>query len=167
LVFVLLVSIGMSWLGVKMERARRQREAVKAIEKLGGSVGYERDGWPSLQNSARRLFGDDFFSDVLVVTVCGEGFGDDEMNYLKRLTKLEMLGFYHAQITDAGLEHVAGLTTLTELTLEGTEITDAGVTHLERLTGLAILELSGTQVTPEGVKKLREALPECEIVYDE
>ncbi len=35
--FVLLVSIGMSWLGVKLERARRQREAVEAIERLGGS----------------------------------------------------------------------------------------------------------------------------------
>jgi len=31
LVFVLLVSIGLSWLGVKLERARRQREAVRVI----------------------------------------------------------------------------------------------------------------------------------------
>ena len=29
LVFVLLVSIGMSWLAVKLEKARRQREAVE------------------------------------------------------------------------------------------------------------------------------------------
>ena len=37
MLLVLLVSIGMSWLAVRMERARKQWEAVEAIERLGGS----------------------------------------------------------------------------------------------------------------------------------
>jgi hypothetical protein len=36
LIFVLLVSIGMSWFAVKLERARRQREAVEVIRTGGG-----------------------------------------------------------------------------------------------------------------------------------
>jgi hypothetical protein len=41
LVFVLLVSIGMSWFAVKMQKARRQREAVEAIVKAGRLVAYD------------------------------------------------------------------------------------------------------------------------------
>jgi hypothetical protein len=38
LVFVTLCAIPCSWLAVKMQQAKRQREAVVAIEKLGGFV---------------------------------------------------------------------------------------------------------------------------------
>ena len=43
LVFVLLVSVGMSWLAVKLEKARRQKEAVEALVKLGGTAVYDRE----------------------------------------------------------------------------------------------------------------------------
>ena len=33
-----LACIGMSWVGVKMQQARRQKEAVEAIKKLGGTA---------------------------------------------------------------------------------------------------------------------------------
>ena len=36
-----LACIGMSWVGVKMQRARRQKEAVEEIKKLGGEVAYD------------------------------------------------------------------------------------------------------------------------------
>ena len=36
-----LACVGMSWLGIKMRAARRQREAVTAIQKLGGWVRYD------------------------------------------------------------------------------------------------------------------------------
>ncbi len=60
LVFVLPTSIGMSWFGVRLHRVRRQRGAVKAIQKAGGWVNYEEPepwGPPWL----RELLGDDFF----------------------------------------------------------------------------------------------------------
>jgi len=40
-VFVLLVAIGMSWFAVKMNEARKQREAVEAIVAAGGWVDYD------------------------------------------------------------------------------------------------------------------------------
>jgi hypothetical protein len=147
LVFVLLVSIGLSWFAVKLERARRQREAVEAIE--GMVVVYYEGGYcptdpfaePSLPRWLRELFGYDFFFDVVEVYVSERDFGDEEASHLKALTSL------------------------TTLRLADTKISDAGLKHLEGLTNLEGLNLSGTQVTPEGVKKLKRALPACEIVY--
>jgi hypothetical protein len=149
LIFVLLVSIGMSWLGVKMELARRQREAVEAIEKAGGRVTYDSQvdapffdplAEPPAPKWVRPILGDDFFCDVTRVQV-GGSFGDHEASHLKALTKLVFLYLRETQVTDAGLP------------------------HLEGLTKLEWLGLDGTQITPEGVKKLKEALPDCEFGY--
>ena len=41
LVTVLMMSLAFSWFAAKRNKARKQREAVEAIEKLGGWVGYE------------------------------------------------------------------------------------------------------------------------------
>jgi hypothetical protein len=37
--------------------------------------------------------------------------------------------------------------------------------HLERLGNLRRLELTGTAVTAEGIARLKQALPNCQIVY--
>ena len=147
LVFVLLVSIGMSWLGVKMDQARKRREAVEAIERAGGGVTYDyqsgnRSAEPPVPKWARATFGDDFFFDVIAVWANEADFGDDEAVYLKRLTNLSILDLSGTQVTDAGLEHLKGLTNLWQL------------------------YLSGTQVTTKGVESLRQALPNCTIILE-
>ena len=43
LVFVSLVSVGMSWLAVRMQSARAQREAVVAVQAAGGTVRYQHE----------------------------------------------------------------------------------------------------------------------------
>ncbi len=161
MLFVLLVSIGMSWLAVRMEKARRQKEAVEAIEGAGGLVFYDYQSEdpsaePPVPQRARALFGDDFFFDVDYVAA-GRDFGDDEATYLKRLTNLTALSLTLTGITDAGLEHLEGLTTLTFLCLSGTQVTDAGLEHLEGLTRLTCLDLNDTPVTDAGLRHL-EAL---------
>ena len=67
-------------------------------------------------------------------------------------------------IGDAGLEHLKPLQQLEYLNLYGTAVTDAGLVHLAELKALKKVYLWQTQVTPEGAAKLREALPECEVV---
>jgi hypothetical protein len=49
------------------------------------------------------------------------------------------------------------------LWLGGTNVTDAGLVHLAKLTRLRWLSLVATPVTDQGVKRLRQALPNCEI----
>jgi len=41
LVFMLLLSLPLGWFAMKMQRASRQREAVEAILKVGGTAWYD------------------------------------------------------------------------------------------------------------------------------
>lgn len=107
--FVLL-TIGCVWLGWKCEQARTQREAVKAIEALGGTVYYDWQlqylpngqkivkpgGKPNVPDWIRKIIGDDVFQTARVVA-----FGDpgrpvpDVLNaipHLQRLRELETVG---------------------------------------------------------------------------
>ncbi len=156
LLAVLLLSLPLSWLATRMERARRQKEAVKAIQELGGSVIYNGNrlpggifphGAPRVQTPwpswLERVLGEDFFWDAERVYWYGS----------------------HPKVTDQRLVYLKDLKNVREVCLQGTQVTDAGLEYLKTFRGLEHLDLRGTQVTTEGVKKLREALPECYIVY--
>jgi len=78
--FVVLTALAV-WLGIVVNRAREQQEAVKAIEAFGGSVFYDwqlqraangskffqRDGEPGGPAWLRKIIGDDFFQTVTTV----------------------------------------------------------------------------------------------------
>ena len=49
--------------------------------------------------------------------------------------------------------------------LAGTKVTDAGLEHLKGLGQLQELRLAATDVTDKGVKKLQQALPKCQILW--
>jgi len=83
LVFMLLVSIPLSWLGGKLLRTRRLREAVEAIVRAGGRVWYA----PYDESTT---FERDFIADVTDVFVTESDFGDEAL-YLKQLPSLETL----------------------------------------------------------------------------
>ena len=69
---MLLACIGMSWVGVKIQQARKQKEVVVEIKKLGGWVRYDYEvdsagneipgAQPTNPKWLRILLGDDFFS---------------------------------------------------------------------------------------------------------
>ncbi len=113
MVLMTVVAIVCSWFAVKMQQARRQREAVAAVAKGGGFAGYDSPSGPSLSPPAqpeppwlRDLLGVNFLSDVEFVA--------------------------WTQVTDAGLVHLKGLTSLETLWLIGTQVTDAGVQDLQK-----------------------------------
>lgn len=149
LVFVLLVSIGMSWFAARRQWVKRQWEAVEAVMKPNASSG--SGDRLQIQTTiplwvskwTRPILGEGFFSNVVAVQ-CSRSFSDDEASHLKVLTALTVLDVYSPQVTDAGLEHLEGLTNLKRLDLSGTQVTDAGLEHLEGLTNLEYLDLAGT-----------------------
>ena len=55
-----LACIGMSWIGVGVQKARRQKEAVEEIKKLGGTVFYDVAGnpipWAEQVTTSLRMF---------------------------------------------------------------------------------------------------------------
>ena len=185
LVLMLLACIGMGWLGVKMQQVRRQRDAVAAMERLGGVVHWVHD-YPDvgLQGKAwlRQLLGDDFFAHPDIVEIrndaaieclkevsqaptlilSGRRITDAELGHLKGVKDLQAIHFIDTpQVTNDGLRHLKELTQLTALALNGSQITDAGLEHLKRLTQLRRLGLSDTQVSDSGVSRLKQALPNC------
>lgn len=88
---------------------------------------------------------------------------DAGLGRLKELGKLEELDFGDSNITDVGLEQLRAFPNLRTLDLWGTAITDAGLVHLAELKQLTKIGLRSTKATDDGVRRLKQALPKCEI----
>ena len=143
-----------SWIGSGLRRTRQNRgrlapieKAVLEIERMGGCVTseYERrrpQTWPEM------LFFD-------------PGGPDDPVGVLI-VSAVDLVG---CGATDADLECVKLLANLEKLDLGGSHVTDAGLEHLSGLMNLQLLNVTKTKVTDAGIKKLKEALPNCQIIY--
>ncbi len=97
------------------------------------------------------------------------GLTDVGLAQLKGLHDLERLdltsteGLGGPKVSDAGVHHLTALSNLRHLSLIGADVSDASLGQLVKLTRLRSLNLIGTQVTTEGLRKLKFALPNCEI----
>jgi hypothetical protein len=183
--FVLMISVAIScsWFAVKMQQARRQREAVVAIRGLNGIVFYDHEfkaysrGIQRAPSSARRrlqdLLGEDFCSNVEAVDlgrirIWKKRIGNDPRLIIDGnviVPKMHKTPLTHTEVTDLILPYLGDLKYLKTLDLGGSRVTDAGVVHLEVLANLDKLNLHGTNVTDEGVEKLQQALPNCRIQH--
>ncbi len=65
------------------------------------------------------------------------------------------------------MAQIKSLATLTRLNLAGTQITDAGLDHLAGLKKLTSLDLSGDQISPAAVAKLQQQLPNLTVIGPE
>ncbi|MGO9114084.1 MAG: hypothetical protein ACLP9L_33125 [Thermoguttaceae bacterium] len=122
LLLTLLVSIGMSWIATTMQRAKRQREVARAIEKLGGRVWWD---FASRHEAS-------FLSEVIYVDFSGEKVEDEALQSLNQLTHLARLNLNNSEITDSQLRHLKGLAQLRWLELEAPRVTDEAVKELRR-----------------------------------
>ncbi|MBC7854587.1 MAG: leucine-rich repeat domain-containing protein, partial [Pirellulaceae bacterium] len=137
-------------------KARRQKAAVAAIEKLGGKLIFD-ERVPIRSAAIRQILGDDKYEAVVHVQLhTSTKLTDGDLAHLARLTKLTHLYLNHTQITSTGLAHLTRLKGLTELWLSGTQVTDTGLVHLDPLKGLAALMLNNTQVTDAGLVHLAD-----------
>jgi hypothetical protein len=158
MLLVLAASFPLSWLAVKMQNARRQREAVAAIKAAGGWVVYDfedgvPEGWleePKGPAWLRALLGVDFFADVERARI----EDDAGMRHISALPRVRFLHLQKSSVTDAGLANLNGATQLIDLWLSDTQISDAGLEHIKDLTQLTDLRLENTNITDAGLKCL-------------
>lgn len=101
------------------------------------------------------------------LAIHGTDVTDAGLAHLAGLENLKMLNLNETMVGDAGLAHLAGLTTLKQLLLQKTKVTDAGLAHIATLKSLKVVWLSGSQVTADGAAKLRQLLPDTDVIYTE
>jgi internalin A len=182
---LLLVLVIAVWLGWIVQKARQQREAVAALQKLGGFVHYDwefvdgpvkvprgnliwKPTWgiltpakrPWAPNWLRLALGDEYFQSIVHVSLYVDisKMTDASLEAIGRLTKLEELRIGGAGISDRGLAHLKGLTRLKHLSLGGgnLQISDAGLSFLKGMRELEDLDLAGWHFSDEGLAELRE-----------
>jgi hypothetical protein len=156
-VVVLLTSVPLVWVGKRLTEARKQREAARAIQKLGGRISCEPavgDMIGAAVAWAGTLLGEDLTENVIEVRLVGAQAGEDGLKNLPGLARLRQLYLDSTQVTDASLERLEGLRRLQTLFLMNTRITDAGLERLKGLTELRTLHLQDTQVTDTGLAHL-------------
>ncbi len=175
LVLVLVVAIPCSWMSVEMRGARKQKDAVEALEQVGWTARYDYEVRIQSNPSSGAgplgpallvdLLGEDFFVTVVDVGSFFVPVTDADLEHLKGLPQLQTLAVWGKNGTDAGLEHLDGLTRLRKLYLGCPNVTNAGLEHLKGMKELQYLFLDGTEVTNEGVKRLQQSLPKCHITH--
>jgi Leucine-rich repeat (LRR) protein len=94
----------------------------------------------------------------------GNNITDAGLVHLKGLTNLTGLYLGETKVTDAGLEHLKGMTKMSYLRLHTVAVTDAGLEHLRGTKELRRLDLWDTKVTQVGTARLREHLPQLELI---
>ena len=169
MIFVLLASIALSYLAVKLQQARSQEEAIRAIEEKGGSVNFDfqyevtKDGGHYIHSRGDLpLLLDSLRGNV--VGVSSFKMDDATMVTVKQFSRLKFLAIDLSQVTDAGLANIENLRHMELLNLRGTGIGNGGLAHLKEMKNIQILLLSRTQATYEGLEVIR-AFPELKVLF--
>ncbi len=147
LLLMLVVCVALGW---KVERARKQREAVIWIQKLGGSVGYDyerdnngqpiRNAEPPGPKWLMKQLGIDFFDDVVHVDLSKAPVSD--VTPLSGLTNLKTLRLSNSHVKD--VTALSGLTRLEELSLEGIPLGEKAMESLKKALPQCVIESGHT-----------------------
>jgi hypothetical protein len=150
LLLVLVSSVAFAWMGMRLQKARRQREAVATIEQLGGQVRYEyqEDKWdqPSGPEWLRDLLGRHVFDRVVRVEFSTTGVPNDrvtDLSFLSGIDHLRLLYLDRTAVRDISM--LADKKELRFLSISHTQIGD--LSPLTNLHNLETINFSRTNVS--------------------
>ena len=168
MISTMIVAIACGWLGRRIERKRKEREAIQAILKFGGSVEYDYQllhpfpgaSWSPIAEPygpawMRNLLGENFFSEVNGVLLYESRITDDGLVNLKWFKEAQYLWLEEDKIGDIGLVNLKPLKRLYALNLDLTNVGDAGLENLIAMDELRELGLKGTNVSDAGLVHLK------------
>lgn len=147
--FALLTALAV-WLGVIVNRAREQREAVKAIEALGGVVFY--DWQPKLTTRSKGEWSSQ--RGRWKFTVASDRATPDAPTWLVQLIGDDFFQDVH------GVAFIGVSTVKSHFVEEGIR---SWIPSLKRLRTLKTLIIEG-EVSAELMAELKAALPQCEVI---
>jgi Leucine-rich repeat (LRR) protein len=165
LVLVLVIGI---WTGWIVRQARIQREAVAAIDNVGGIAcarydsdlkpGSSRNQLSSWKKWIEEYIGIDFVDYVAVVQLKSSGNEADWQQAVNRLTDLgqvRVLNLMGRYVNDDVLAQLEGMNCLELLMLQHTGNSDAGLAHVQNLTNLKTVYISGSRISDAGLAHLK------------
>ena len=152
-IFTMVCAVAVGWLGKRVERKRKEREAVEAITKLGGNVEYDyqtaKGATPPGPKYLRDWLGENFFTEVTTVQIHADDAGLDWLVPIKEVTLKD------SHFTETGLTHLKSLPDLRSLSLSGNRITDKELARLNGLAKLKSLSLAGADIGDAGLAKIK------------
>lgn len=148
LTVVALLGVTLSLCGAKLQEKRHEREAVMAIEQLGGFVAYDwhlrnlhatsaqYETGPPGAPWLRALFGDDILAHVALVQ-CGarQPITDSDLRFLDGLPTLVEFRLVNANVTRSGLKRISSIR-IERLFLKRVSVRDGGWAELACATAL-------------------------------
>jgi Leucine-rich repeat (LRR) protein len=144
-----------------MGQAKRQREAINAIQKLGGSVhyDYEETAPRTVSSSGKawepewllKLLGEDFFHKPVNLTLFGSPKDEGWVKAVNNLPSLKTLLMSGGNVSDETLENLAELPNLEELHASSSSVSDTGLRNLKKFPNLRWLVIHYAKVTDSGL----------------
>ena len=173
MICVTLFAVACSWFAVKMQQAKKQREAVEKLLKSGGTVLYDYEcdksghinskfGNPPGPEWLRKILGNDLFTNVTGADLRNAGISDATLLYLTRLPHLTSLCLRYYPGTD--LKRFTGFPHLKTLWIMGSRISDEGLDNMRMFSQLESLCLADAQITNSGLNNLQE-MPQLQELY--
>jgi hypothetical protein len=155
--WILLAAIGLGIIAGGMHiglPAYRQRLAIRAVERLGGTALAEPAPPAWLPRwCPDRIAGS--FVNVWSVDLADSQTTDTDLVCVTPLSGLQILNLDGTQVTDAGMARLEGCRQLQHLNLSRTRITDAGLDSITGMTDLRRLYLSETSIGDAGLSRIR------------
>ena len=161
------VALPLGWLAAEACASGEQGRVVEEIRKLATEVSYDwqvnSDGFPQLDVACPRpawlptSLNDDFFGDVVAVTLEDGPFLDHALRNLSSLPRLQCFVLPFSNVTDDQLEPLRALTKLRVVVLSSERITGSAIMYLDGMDRLECLHLESTSVTDAGLSHLASA----------
>jgi hypothetical protein len=170
MIVVTLFAVACSWFAVKLQQAKRQKEAVEAIRKYGGDIFYDNDKYDNYgrfypqaisHSGLYKILGNDFFANVNLVKI--RYYPKADLKSIAEFSHLKMLWIEGSRINDDGLEDLRFFIQLKSLCLADAEFTNSGLKHLKELPQLKELYLQKNAITDDGLKYLQD-LPQLQLL---
>ncbi|SIN81955.1 hypothetical protein SAMN05444166_1082 [Singulisphaera sp. GP187] len=174
-VLMLLIMIAAVFIGDRVTKARKQREAVESVKRCGGGVVYD---WayvnrgkstptePNAPQWLRGLLGDEYFQDVASVALTGTPIGvpvpgskvisgDDVLAHLAQMNAIKSLHLVGIRITDKGFDTINRIQCLEELVIARSPwVSNADIARIETLNHLKSISIENSKVTDAGLASL-------------
>lgn len=187
----ILVTIAAVACGWTKKRLRDRRDAVIAVERAGGTIGYAVAGpaWlrkivddeRSFWNPTQVFIGSKYqINDESLAALDGALHDFDDLEMLDiRSTRItdasavvigECTGIIRLQLSDTNVgdttvRAIRNCWRLRSLHLDNTKVTDDCIDDLCQLSTLTKLSLTNTAITQSGIEALRKRLPNCNVRY--